>query len=113
FIEGTIEHVDVERRVVRVLAADDVHHELPYDHTVVALGATTNQSLIPGSEHARTFKTVADAMLLRNHVIELLEHAHLEEDPDERRRLLTIVVVGGGLVGVELLGELTAFVDDE
>ena len=113
FIEATVEYVDVERRVVRVVASEGAVHELPYDHVVIALGAATNVNLIPGSEHARTFKTVADAILLRNHVIERLERADVETDAQRRRQLLTVVVIGGGLVGVELLGELTAFFHDE
>jgi NADH dehydrogenase len=113
FIEATVDGIDVARRVVRTAIADGTARELPYDHVVIALGATTNLSLIPGSEHARTFKTVADALLLRNHVIEQLERADVEPDPRRRQRLLTVVVIGGGLVGVELLGELTAFMDDE
>ena len=113
FIEATVDHIDVERRVVRTVIADREVQELPYDHVVLALGATTNLSLIPGSEHARTFKTVADALLLRNHVIEQLERAYVETDALRRQRMLTVVVIGGGLVGVELLGELTAFFHDE
>ena len=113
FIEATVEHVDVERRIVRVVASEGVVHELPYDHVVIALGAMTNVDLIPGSEHARTFKTLADAITLRNHMIERLERADVETDAERRRMLLTVVVIGGGLVGVELLGELTAFVHDE
>jgi NADH dehydrogenase len=113
FIEATVEHIDVARGVVRVVAAEGAVHELPYDHVVIALGATTNVGLIPGSENARTFKTVADALLLRNHVIERLERAEVETDALRRRQLLTVVVIGGGLVGVELLGELTAFTHDQ
>jgi NADH dehydrogenase len=71
----------------------------------------TNRVMIPGSEHAFTFKTLADALLLRNHVIERFERADEEADPERKRRLLTFVIIGGGLVGVELFGELTAFVD--
>ncbi len=113
FIEATVEHVDVERRVVRVVSAERAVRELAYDHVVIALGATTNLNLVAGSEHARTFKTVADALLLRNHVIERLERADVETDAQRRQQLLTVVVIGGGLVGVELLGELTAFVHDQ
>jgi NADH dehydrogenase len=113
FIEATVEHVDVERRVVRVVESEGAVHELPYDHVVIALGAMTNVNLIPGSEHARTFKTMADAIMLRNHVIERLERADVATDAQRRQQLLTVVIIGGGLVGVELLGELTAFVDDE
>lgn len=113
FLEGTVRQVDVERRLVSVVLADGAVHELRYDHVVVALGATTNMRLIPGSEHACTFKTVADALLLRTHLIEQLERAYVEPDPEKRRELMTVVVIGGGLVGVELLGELTAFLVDE
>jgi NADH dehydrogenase len=100
------------RRVVHVSAADDAALELPYDQLVVALGATTNRALIPGSAAAVTFKTVADALVLRNHLIERLERADAARDWERRRSCLTVVVVGGGLVGVELLGELTASADD-
>ena len=70
----------------------------------------TNQKMIPGSENAFTFKTLADAFLLRNHIIERFERADVEPEPERKRRLLTFVIIGGGLVGVELFGELTAFV---
>jgi NADH dehydrogenase len=112
FVEATVESVDVERRVVLATATEGGAYELPYDQLVVALGAATNESLIPGSEAAFTFKTMADALVLRNHLIERFERADAETDPARRRRCLTVVVIGGGLVGVELLGELTAFADD-
>ena len=112
FIEATVEDVDVERQVVHAVAAEGASYALEYDHLIVALGSTTNQSLIPGSSSALTFKTMADALVLRNHLIERLERADAETDPETRRRYLTVVVIGGGLVGVELLGELTAFADD-
>jgi len=54
---------------------------------------------------------VADALLLRNHVIERFERADVETEPHRKSQLLTFVIIGGGLVGVELLGELTTFVD--
>lgn len=111
FVEATVESVDVARRMVRAKAPER-EYEIPYDHLVVALGAATNTALIPGSHHARTFKTAADALLLRNHLIERFERADVETDARRRRQLLTVVVIGGGLVGVELLGELTAFADD-
>lgn len=112
FVEAAVESVDVSRRTVRAVAAEGHVYDLPYDHLVVALGATTNLRLIPGSGNALTFKTPADALLLRNHVIECLERADLETDRRRRKQLLSFVVIGGGLVGVELLGELTAFADD-
>jgi NADH:ubiquinone reductase (H+-translocating) len=112
FVEATVERVDLERQIVRAVAVEGGTHELPYDHLVVALGASTNQQLIPGSSNAFTFKTMADALVLRNHLIEQFERADAASDPAMRRGCLTAVVIGGGLVGVELLGELTAFSDD-
>jgi NADH dehydrogenase len=109
FIEAEVGNVDVDRRVVHAAAAGGTAYELPYDHLVVALGGTTNMSIIPGSATAMTFKSVADALLLRNHLLERFERADAASDPAERKRLLTTVVIGGGLVGVELLGELTTF----
>jgi NADH:ubiquinone reductase (H+-translocating) len=108
-VEATVQAVDLERRTV-VVAAGGGEQEIGYDHLVLALGAVTNQRSIPGSETALTFKTLADAAVLRNHVLEQLERADAETDPDRKRHRLTFAVIGGGLVGVELFGELTAFV---
>jgi len=112
FVEATVEGADVDRQIVRAAAADGAPYELPYDHLVVALGASTNEQLIPGSSNAFTFKTMADALVLRNHLIEQLERADAASEPAIRRGCLTVVVIGGGLVGTELLGELSAFTSD-
>ncbi len=112
FVEATVESVDVEGQVVRAVPDEGGCYDLPYDHLVVALGASTNDQLIPGSANAFTFKTMADALVLRNHLIEMFERADAAPDTTTRRGCLTVVVIGGGLVGVELLGELTAFADD-
>jgi NADH dehydrogenase len=110
FVESSVRRIDPGRRVVH-LANGQETGELSYDQLVLALGSMTNRNMIPGSEHAFTFKNLADAFLLRNHVIERFERADVEPDPARKRRQLTFVIVGGGLVGVELFGELTAFAD--
>src|SRR5271170_8080463 len=99
FVEAKVRGIDLERRVVSLSAAGE-NGELPYDQLVLALGAMTNRSMIPGSEHAFTFKRLADALLLRNHIIERFERADVETDAARKRRQLTFVVIGGGLVGV-------------
>ncbi|HEV3340313.1 MAG TPA: NAD(P)/FAD-dependent oxidoreductase [Pirellulales bacterium] len=113
FVEAAVQGVDLARRVVQLATMADhaETHELAYDQLVLALGAMTNRVMIPGSEHAFTFKTLADALLLRNHMVECFERADAETDPELKQRSLTFVIIGGGLVGVELFGELTAFVD--
>jgi NADH dehydrogenase len=110
FVEAAVRGIDLERRVVHV-ASHQEYSDLAYDQLVLALGAMTNRVMIPGSEHAFTFKTLADAFLLRNHVIECFERADVEPNPQRKGQLLTFAIIGGGLVGVELFGELTAFVD--
>jgi NADH dehydrogenase len=101
-------------RVERIdLAARRVHlaeGAVPYDRLVVAIGGTTPRFGIPGVEaHALDYKALEDAVLLRDHVIDLAEHADHEPDPTIRRRMLTICVVGGGYTGVELIAELQDF----
>jgi NADH dehydrogenase len=112
FVEAAVEGVDVERQLVRAVAAEGATYDIPYDNLVVSLGASTNESVIPGSSNAFTFKTMADALVLRNHLIEQLERADAAAGAATRQGCLTVVIIGGGLVGVELLGELTAFADD-
>lgn len=111
FIEGTVQEIDLDRKVVRAVWSGQ-EHELPYDQLVLALGAVTNTQQIPGSNHALPFKNLADVIVLRNHLIECFERADVETDPDRRRRLLTLAVIGGGFVGAEVFGELTAFIDE-
>ena len=112
FVEAIVDEIDLEHRLVRISLSSDKREELAYDQLVLAMGGLTNTSRIPGSELAFTFKTLADAVLLRNHVIERMERAETESDPELRSRELTFVIIGGGLVGVEVFGELTAFMDE-
>src|SRR3954451_6718015 len=111
FIQAEVRGIDLGRPVGEGYpAGDGERYEIPYDHLVLALGGVVNRAVVPGSEYARTFKTLADAIALRNHVIQAFERADVEQDPGRKRSLLTFVIVGGGLVGVELMGELTEFV---
>jgi NADH dehydrogenase len=113
FIEGIVQRIDLDRRVVlAVWGEEGEEHEVPYDQLVLAMGAVTNTRQIPGSDLALPFKTLADVIVLRNHLIECLERADVETDPAIRRRLLAIAVIGGGFVGSEVFGEVTAFMDE-
>jgi len=83
---------------------------LPFDHLVVTLGNVTDFRGLTGlPEHARPFKTLGDALALRNHIIHLLEEAEDETDEKTRRQMLTFVVAGGGFSGVEVIAEVHDF----
>jgi NADH:quinone reductase (non-electrogenic) len=81
-----------------------------YDYLVLAPGTTTDFSGYPGfQEHAFPFKTLGDALVLRNHLLHTLEEADIEEDQELRRQLLTYVVIGGGFSGVEVAAAMNDF----
>jgi NADH dehydrogenase len=105
FRRDRVERIDLTAR--RVHLAEGV---VEYDRLVIALGGVTPTFNIPGVEsHALEYKELEDAVLLRDHLIDLAEHADHEADPAVRRRLLTVCVVGGGYTGVELIAELQDF----
>jgi NADH dehydrogenase len=105
FRRDRVERIDLAAR--RVHLAEGV---VDYDRLVIALGGVTPTFNIPGVEsHALEYKALEDAILLRDHLIDLAEHADHEPDPAVRRRLLTVCVVGGGYTGVELIAELQDF----
>ncbi len=86
---------------------------LSYDYLVVALGSKTNFFGMGDVErNAYTMKTLGDAILLRNRIIDMLEQAENEQDQDQKKRLLTFVIVGGGFAGVETAGEINDFLED-
>jgi NADH:quinone reductase (non-electrogenic) len=102
-----------EHRRVRVGSLEGQETDLTYDQLIVALGSTSRTIPIPGlAEHARGFKTLAEAIALRNHLVETLERAETVEDEDTRHALLTYVVVGAGYAGVEGIAELEDFAAD-
>ena len=96
---------DLERRIVQLVEAT-----LPYDYLVLALGSTANFFGVPGPEHCFTLKSLADAVELREHIIDAFEHADHESDIARRRERLTFVVIGGGYTGVELVAEIHDFI---
>ena len=81
--------------------------ELGYDVLVVCPGSVSRLLPIPGlAEHGIGFKTIGEAIYLRNHVLARLDLADVTSDPTPRRRLSTFVFVGGGYAGVEAIAEL-------
>jgi NADH dehydrogenase len=106
-VRSQVSGIDLANRCVQL---SDREETLPYDHLVLALGAVSR--VPPGNgiaEHALEFKTLADAIRIRNHVIDAFDRADAERDGAKRRALLTFVVAGGGFSGAELAGGLNDF----
>jgi NADH dehydrogenase len=110
---GTVLGADPARRVVRVRSLGGREEELRYDQMIVALGSTSRTLPIPGlAEHALGFKTLSEAIALRNRLLQSLEQAEIERDETVRRALLTYVFVGAGYAGLEGLAEMQDFAAD-
>ena len=102
FRRDTVQSIDFAAR--RVIMAEG---SVRYDRLIIAMGGVTPTFNIPGvAEYALGYKWLDDAVHLRDHIIDLAEHADHEPDPEVRRRMLTVCVVGGGYTGVELIAEL-------
>jgi NADH dehydrogenase len=102
FRRDDVRAIDVVRRRVELASG-----ALDYDYLVVALGSRTEFFGVPGArEHTWDFKSLEDAVVLRERMLDLCEHADHTEDAVARGQLLTFVVVGGGYTGVELAAEI-------
>ncbi|MEU9572288.1 NAD(P)/FAD-dependent oxidoreductase [Streptomyces massasporeus] len=109
---GEVTAVDHAKRAATVttLATEEEGtggQRLSYDQLVLAPGSVSRTLPVPGlADHGIGFKTVEEAIGLRNHVIEQMDIASSTRDPAIRDAALTFVFVGGGFAGVEALGEL-------
>jgi NADH dehydrogenase len=123
FTRASVASVDLQRRRV-ILKTDPIDmtgadsaqpdpgetHEIAYDHLVFALGSVSNYlGMADLEKYSFDFKSLLDAIRIRNHVIEMFEKADREADPVRRKALLTFVIAGGGFAGVELAGALNDF----
>ena len=122
--EASVESINLENKLVIITHAigrqsqpsDWREHTLKYESVcaclVIALGSENNFfGMSEIEENAFTMKNIDDAIILRNHMINILEQANLEQDNhDLRKSLLTFVVVGGGFSGVETVGAVNDFV---
>lgn len=117
-VRGRVTAVDLDAQRVRIGVSApspdggmaESSRELAYDHLILALGSVSNYL---GMDNVRRvafdFKTLLDAIRIRNHVIHMFECADREADEVKQRALLTFVVAGGGFAGVELAGALNDF----
>jgi NADH dehydrogenase len=109
---GHARELDFDRRRVQVETSEGLVN-VSYRDLVVALGSISRALPIPGlADHALGFKNLADAIHLRNHVLQRLDAADAAANDTHRERELTFVFVGAGYAGVEALAELSDLVRD-
>ena len=110
---GTVLGAAPAQRCLKVRSHEGHTEDLHYDHLVVALGSVSRTLPVPGlAQHGRGFKTLPEAIALRNHVLGCLEAAETLEDPRAREPWLTFVFVGAGYAGLEGAAELQDFAVD-
>ncbi|MCU8595391.1 NAD(P)/FAD-dependent oxidoreductase [Streptomyces sp. A13(2022)] len=105
----TIDHTTRTATVTTLATGEEKSgaRRLTYDELVLAPGSVSRTLPVPGlADHGVGFKTVEEAIGLRNHVLEQMDIASSTRDPAIRDAALTFVFVGGGYAGVEALGEL-------
>ena len=110
----SIKSVDLKHRRVSLTRGEEGDEVvLDYDYLVIAVGSVADMSRFPGlREQGLQTKTLGDFLHLRNHLIDMLDAAAVERDPEERARKLTFVVVGTGFAGVEIVSEANGFIRD-
>ena len=108
FYEGRIKNIDPYGKLVTLWGTRDKRSiSIYYDFLVIALGSETNFfGMTDVEKNGYTMKTLNDAVMLRNRVIDMLEQAENETNPILRKSFLNFVVVGGGFAGIETAGEL-------
>ena len=110
---GRVTGADPDSSELHLHTLDGRDEIIRYDQLVVALGSVSRVLPIPGlAQHALGFKSLAEAIALRNRTLWNLEVAESLSDPEERRQYLTFVFVGGGYAGVEGIAELQDYVAD-
>ncbi|WP_433266911.1 NAD(P)/FAD-dependent oxidoreductase [Micromonospora vinacea] len=106
-VAGTVTRIEHDRKVATVQPISGPAREITYDHVIVAPGSVSRTLPIPGlHEQGIGFKTIGEAIYLRNHVLDRLDVAAATPDPDVRRSALTFTFVGGGYAGIEALAEM-------
>jgi NADH:ubiquinone reductase (H+-translocating) len=110
-ILGEVIGLDKQNKCIFVDGVDRSRVPVPYDFLVLATGVT--HSYFGHDEfaaHAPGLKTLADAVAIRNKILQAFEQAEAEEDPSRHRDLLTFVLVGAGPTGVEMAGAIAVLI---
>jgi NADH dehydrogenase len=111
-VRGRVDSVDLAEHMLTFTDLEQHSREMSWDRLVLTPGSVTKLFDIPGlATYARGLKSTAEALYLRDHVLEQLELACLDEDDETARGRRTIVVVGASYSGTELTTQLRALAD--
>jgi NADH dehydrogenase len=103
FVLGTVNYVDPVKKVVSWAGPEGAAGQVGYDRLILTAGSVNQLLPIPGiADYVHGFRTIAEAMYLRDHIIRQLELASVAADPAERAARCTFVVVGAGYTGTEV-----------
>jgi NADH dehydrogenase len=110
---GSVTGAEPAARRLDYRTLDGRAESVEWDQLIVALGSVSRVLPIPGlADHAVGFKTLSEAIALRNRALVNLEVAETIDDPEERRAWLTFLFVGAGYAGLEGIAELQDYVGD-
>ncbi|MBO0885419.1 MAG: FAD-dependent oxidoreductase [Mycobacterium sp.] len=111
-VRGRVDSIDLKQQTLTFTDLEQRSRELSWDRLVLTPGSVTRLFDIPGLvAHARGLKSTAEALYLRDHVLEQLELAHLDNDDESAQARRTIVVTGASYSGTELTTQLRALAD--
>jgi NADH dehydrogenase len=106
-VSGEVTKIEHARKTVTIQPIEGPPTEMTYDHIIVAPGSVSRTLPVPGlREQGIGFKTIGEAIYLRNHVLDRLDIAAVTPDPAVHQSSLTFVFVGGGYAGIEALAEM-------
>ena len=110
---GEVDEIELEARRVGWVDPEGDRRSLTYDRLLLTVGSVNKLLPIPGiAEHAHGFRSLAEAMYLRDHITRQIELASDTDDPAERTARCTFVVVGAGYTGTEVAAEGVLFTGD-
>ena len=110
FVSARVTNVDLDAKEVH-FEGEDKLGSIGYEHLVFAFGSRANMDLVDGMQaHAMPFKLLGDALNLRNRVIQQMEKADQEIEPDRRSWMGHFIVIGAGFSGVEVGGAIQDFI---
>jgi NADH dehydrogenase len=111
-VRGRVDSVDLEGRALTYTDPEGRRRDHSWDRLVLTPGSVTRLFDVPGlATHARGLKSTAEALYLRDHVLEQLELAGIDDDPQRTQARRTVVIVGASYSGTELAVQLRALAD--